>query len=149
MRCSAALQAALLAEAARSRRPRTDDGAAAPGGGAVLTGRGCSVLILLPGAPPARRRPVTSYRWLAIERRICMRDPNVPAQRRRSLGLLRAALALGVGEGTGEKIVGLAQLRRRTGVLLTRAPLLARPRLGSPVRWSLGRPADDARALAG
>ena len=48
----------------------------------------------------------------------------------------------------GRKIVGLAQLRRRTGVLLTSGTLLARPDWAA-LCAALGRPADDARALAG
>lgn len=152
-------QAALLNQA-RSRPAGCELVQRSSGGGAVLTGPWMlSTSILL---PPDHRLlaggTVTSYRWLGVLIAGLLRDMGVaahalsPADVRGSTadpslgwacfgGLSPWEVVVG-----GRKIVGLAQLRRRHGVLLTSGTLLARP------DWtllceSLDRPAADRAAL--
>lgn len=154
-------QAALLADA-RGRGARTEMVLRRSGGGAVLTGPWMlSTSILL---PPEHRLlaggTVSSYRWLGALIAGLLRDMGVAAHAlspddvRRNPGNPALGWACFGGlspwevVADGRKIVGLAQLRRRTGVLLTSGTLLARPDWAA-LCAALGRPADDARALAG
>lgn len=153
-------QAAMLADA-RGRGDQPEMVLRRSGGGAVLTGPWMlSTSILL---PPEHRLlaggTVSSYRWLGALIAGLLRDMGVAAHAlspddvRRNPGNPTLGWACFGGFSPwevvagGRKIVGLAQLRRRTGVLLTSGTLLARP------DWAalcavLGRPANDARALA-
>lgn len=153
-------QAALLADA-RGRGSQLEMVLRRSGGGAVLTGPWMlSASILL---PPDHRLlaggTVSSYRWLGALIAGLLRDLGVPAHAlspedvRRSPGdpALGWACFGGLSPwevvAEGRKVVGLAQLRRRNGVLLTSGTLL------SPPDWAtlcaaLGRPASDAQALA-
>lgn len=152
-------QAALLKQA-RQRPASCELVQRSSGGGAVLTGPWMlSTSILL---PPDHRLlaggTVTSYRWLGVLIAGLLRDMGLaahalsPAEVRGSAadpalgwacfgGLSPWEVVVG-----GRKIVGLAQLRRRHGVLLTSGTLLARP------DWhllcdTLGRPRADVQAL--
>ena len=135
---------------ARSRRPHTEMVLRRSGGGAVLTGPWMLSTDPAAGTTACSPAAVTSYRWLGALIAGLLRDMGVAAhacrlaRRRASHRTIRRSLepaSRPVGEWwrTGEKIVGLAQLRRRTVCCWPRAPLLARPRLGNPVRWSIGR----------
>lgn len=153
-------QAALLARAQQGRAG-IELAQRRSGGGAVLTGPWMlSTSILLPSDHRLLAGgTVASYRWLGALIAGLLRDMNVPAhalapdEARRapddptlSWACFGALSPWEVVVGR-RKIVGLAQLRRRNGVLLTSGTLLARP------DWEalcavLDRPADDADALA-
>lgn len=153
-------QAALLA-AARNRGNQPETVLRRSGGGAVLTGPWMlSTSILL---PPDHRLlsggTVSSYRWLGALIAGLLRDMGVaahalsPDEVRRNPGNPALGWACFGGlspwevVADGRKIVGLAQLRRRNGVLLTSGTLLARP--DWPTLCAvLGRPPEDACALA-
>lgn len=144
-----------------------DDGSGLPvllrgsGGGAVLVGPWMLGLsVALPAAHAlVRGGPVPSYRWLGEALAGVLQRFGIAAT-----ALPPAALAAPCADdplawacygglspwevvAQDRKLVGLAQVRRRTGVLLVGGLLLA------PPPWSLlcrvlGRPKADARALA-
>lgn len=131
------------------------------GGGAVLTGPWMlSTSIVL---PPDHRLlgggTVSSYRWLGALIAGLLRDMDVPARaltpdevrRTPSDPALNWACFGSFSPwevvADGKKIAGLAQLRRRNGVLLTSGTLLASPDWQS-LCTVLARPAGDAAALA-
>lgn len=153
-------QAALLA-AACGGKDRLEMVLRRSGGGAVLTGPWMlsTSILLPPDHELLSGSTVSSYRWLGVLIAGLLRDMNVPAHAltpedvRRSPGDPALGWACFGGLSPwevvagGRKIVGLAQLRRRNGVLLTSGTLLA------PPDWDalcavLGRPPDDARALS-
>lgn len=134
------------------------------GGGAVLVGPwmlGVSVA-LPPTHPLVREGPVPSYRWLGEALAQVLRDLGIAAQALAPARIdpFRAAVpapaatswACFAGVSPWEavvgrcKITGLAQVRRRTGVLLVAGVLLDRP------DWellclALGRPPEEAALL--
>ncbi len=153
-------QSALL-ERARNRRTQPEMVLRRSGGGAVLTGPWMlSTSILL---PPEHRLlaggTVGSYRWLGQLLAGLLRDIGVPAHALSPEDVRRSPVEPALGWACfgslspwevvagGRKIVGLAQLRRRNGVLLTSGTLLARPDWAA-LCAALERPATDARALA-
>jgi lipoate-protein ligase A len=130
------------------------------GGGAVLTGPWMvsASVVLPPGHPLLGRSTLSSYRWLGALHAGLLRDAGIPAyaippeEVRLRPGDARLKWACYGGLSPWEvvvgsrKIVGLAQLRRRTGVLLTSGTLIA------PPDWSLlcgalGQAAGDAALL--
>ncbi|WP_338759925.1 ligase [Massilia sp. METH4] len=130
------------------------------GGGAVLTGPWMvSASIVLPPAHPLLGRgTLSSYRWLGALHAGLLRDIGIAAyaippeevRLREADGGLKWACYGGVSPWEvvvgRRKIVGLAQLRRRTGVLLTSGTLIGRP------DWpllcdALGQPPADAALL--
>lgn len=131
------------------------------GGGAVLTGPWMlsASIVLPPDHPLLSAGPIGSYRWLGILHAGLLRDMGIaatalpPDQARRQPGDAALGWACYGGLSPWEvvvasrKIVGLAQLRRRTGVLLTSGTLIA------PPDWrllcqALGEPGDCSDALA-
>lgn len=127
------------------------------GGGAVLAGPWMLGLgVALPADDPRAAMPIAaSYKWLGTalaDWLIGMRIPaTATAARAATDG--RAAWACFAQPScwepcvAGRKIAGLAQIRRRNGVLYTAGVLLARP------PWPLlcavlGRPSEDAEVLA-
>jgi lipoate-protein ligase A len=132
------------------------------GGGAVLTGPWMvsASVVLPPDHPLLGRSTLASYRWLGALHAGLLRDAGIPAyaippeEVRMRPGDARLKWACYGGLSPWEvvvgdrKIVGLAQLRRRTGVLMTSGTLIA------PPDWSLlcgalGQPALDADLLDG
>lgn len=132
------------------------------GGGAVLTGPWMlSASIIL---PPEHRLiatgTVSSYRWLGALHAGLLRDLGIPAHALSPAELGQGGEAAALGWACfgslspwevvvrDRKIVGLAQLRRRNGVLLTSGTLLY------PPEWellcgALGQPPHHAEVLAG
>jgi lipoate-protein ligase A len=130
------------------------------GGGAVLTGPWMvsASVVLPPDHPLLGRSTLSSYRWLGALHAGLLRDAGIPAyaippeEVRLRPGDARLKWACYGGLSPWEvvvgtrKIVGLAQLRRRTGVLMTSGTLIA------PPDWSLlcgalGQEAADAALL--
>ncbi|AKQ53775.1 lipoate--protein ligase family protein [Bordetella hinzii] len=131
------------------------------GGGAVLTGPWMlsASILLPPDHPLLGTGVVASYRWLGVLHAGLLRDLGIDAHalspeavRRHDAtgdvpwacfgGLSPWEVAVG-----GRKIVGLAQVRRKQGVLLASGTLVSAP------AWqvlcdALGQPAEDARRLA-
>lgn len=115
------------------------------GGGAVLTGPWMvsASVVLPPDHPLLGRSTLSSYRWLGALHAGLLRDAGIPAyaippeEVRLRPGDARLKWACYGGLSPWEvvvgtrKIVGLAQLRRRTGVLMTSGTLIA------PPDWSL------------
>lgn len=141
--------------AARARRAGVDLCERASGGGAVLVGPwmlGASV-VLPPDHPLIGRNIAASYRWLGEAHASLLRDAGVAAsivERPTDPGELRWACFAGRSHGEVEvnarKIVGLAQARRRLGVLFSAGTLLETP------AWEvlcdvMGKPAATARSL--
>ncbi|HEU4843751.1 MAG TPA: ligase [Burkholderiaceae bacterium] len=125
------------------------------GGGAVLTGPWMvsASIILPPDHPLVGQGTVSSYRWLGALHAGLLRDAGIrayaipPEEVRLHQADARLKWACYGGLSPWEvvvnqrKIVGLAQLRKRTGVLITSGTLIARP------DWSLlcdalGQPGD-------
>jgi lipoate-protein ligase A len=132
------------------------------GGGAVLTGPWMvsASVVLPPDHPLLGRSTLSSYRWLGALHAGLLRDAGVrayaipPEEVRLQPADTRLKWACYGGLSPWEvvvgkrKIVGLAQLRRRTGVLMTSGTLIA------PPDWSLlcdalGQSAGDAALLDG
>ncbi|CAL96487.1 biotin/lipoate A/B protein ligase family protein [Azoarcus olearius] len=153
-------QAALHEEAARAARTDCELVQRRAGGGAVLTGPWMlsSSVVLPPDHRLLAGGTVSSYRWLGVLHAGLLRDFGMPAHalapdelaRRPGDPALGWACFGGLSPweviADGRKLVGLAQLRRQHGVLLTTGTLLYRP------EWSLlcdalGRPADDIARL--
>ena len=130
------------------------------GGGAVLTGPWMvsASVVLPPDHPLLGRSTLSSYRWLGALHAGLLRDAGIPAyaippeEVRLRPGDARLKWACYGGLSPWEvvvgsrKIVGLAQLRRRTGVLMTSGTLIA------PPDWTLlcgalGQAAADAALL--
>jgi lipoate-protein ligase A len=130
------------------------------GGGAVLTGPWMvsASIVLPPEHPLLGRGTLSSYRWLGALHAGLLRDIGIAAyaippeevRLRQPDARLKWACYGGVSPWEvvvgRRKIVGLAQLRRRTGVLLTSGTLIARP------DWrllcdALGQSAADAELL--
>jgi lipoate-protein ligase A len=126
------------------------------GGGAVLAGPwllGASV-VLPPDHPRVTPSIPASYGWLSRAHAAWLRAAGIiaePAPRPRDAGELGWACFAGQSHGellvAGRKLVGLAQARRRAGVLFSAGTLLAAP------PWDLlcevmGQPPEQARALA-
>ncbi len=131
------------------------------GGGAVLTGPWMlsASIVLPPDHALLSSGPIGSYRWLGVLHAGLLRDMGIaafalPPEQARSYRA-DAALTWACYGGLSpwevvvesRKIVGLAQLRRRTGVLLTSGTLIA------PPDWrllceALGQPAGLGDALA-
>lgn len=115
------------------------------GGGAVLTGPWMvsASVVLPPDHPLLGRSTLSSYRWLGALHAGLLRDAGIaayaipPEEVRLRPGDTRLKWACYGGLSPWEvvvgsrKIVGLAQLRRRTGVLMTSGTLIA------PPDWSL------------
>ena len=152
-------QAAVLARA-RKGRDRPEMVLRRSGGGAVLTGPWMlSTSIVL---PPEHRLlgggTVSSYRWLGALIAGLLRDMSIPARALPPDEVRRAPANPALGWACfgglspwevvvdGKKIVGLAQLRRRNGVLLTSGTLLARPDWHALCAL-LDRPDGEAAAL--
>lgn len=131
------------------------------GGGAVLVGPWMlsSSVLLPPGHRLLDGGTVASYRWLGVLHAGLLRDFGVPAHalppdevsRRPADPTLAWACFGGLSPwevvADGRKIVGLAQLRARHGVLLTTGTLLSRPDWPLLCR-ALGRAPDEAARLA-
>lgn len=132
------------------------------GGGAVLTGPWMvsASIVLPPDHPLVGAGTVSSYRWLGALHAGLLRDAGIKAhaippeevRAHQANARLRWACYGGLSPWEvvvdSRKIVGLAQLRRRTGVLITSGTLIAQP------DWTLlcdalGQPADDAELLSG
>jgi lipoate-protein ligase A len=122
-------------ELERAARAGVDLVGRATGGGAVLVGPwlvGASV-VLPPGHPLVLPALAASYRWLGEAHARCLAAAGVDGRivERPVRGALPWACFSGVGHGevvvAGRKIVGLAQARRREGVLLTAGTLVADP----------------------
>ncbi|MBB3222636.1 lipoate--protein ligase family protein [Pseudoduganella umbonata] len=130
------------------------------GGGAVLTGPWMvsASIVLPPEHPLLGRGTLSSYRWLGALHAGLLRDvgiaahavPPEEARLRQADARLKWACYGGLSPWEvvvgRRKIVGLAQLRRRTGVLLTSGTLIA------PPDWpllcdALGQAATDAALL--
>lgn len=125
------------------------------GGGAVLTGPWMlSLSVILPPDHPAVGQGIlSSYRWLGESlAKALHRCWDVPAQAlashasRPSHWACFAGLSPWEVVADGRKLVGLAQVRRRTGVLLTAGILV------NPPNWELlcevmGKPLTDATVL--
>lgn len=154
-------QAGLHAEAARAARTDCALVQRRAGGGAVLVGPWMlsSSIVLPPDHRLLAGGTVSSYRWLGALHAGLMRDFGIPAH-----ALSPAELARRPGEPTlgwacfgglspweviadDRKLVGLAQLRRRDGVLLTTGTLLHRPDWALLCQ-ALDRPAADIERLA-
>lgn len=150
-------------ERTREAVPGVDVVTRLAGGGAVLTGPWMlSASVLLPhGHALASERLVHSYRWLGELYAGVLRAMGIPAHaitpdearalRHHAAQQLDWACygayspwEVVVGH---RKIVGLAQVRRRNGVLLVAGLQLARPDWPLLAR-ALGRPAAEAAALA-
>lgn len=134
------------------------------GGGAVLAGPWMlSASVLLPrGHPLASEQLVNSYRWLGELYAAVLRSVGVAAhaltpeqahELQRQAGREHLGWACYGGYSPWEvvvgrkKIVGLAQVRRRGGVLLVAGLNLAQPDWPLLAR-ALGRPVGEAAALA-
>lgn len=153
-------QAALFEDAARSARTECELVQRRAGGGAVLVGPWMlsSSIVLPPGHRLLTGGTVGSYRWLGVLHAGLLRDFGVPAHalppdeiaRRPADPCLSWACFGGLSPwevvAAGRKIVGLAQLRSRHGVLLTTGTLLDRPDWWLLCR-ALGRPQDDVARL--
>lgn len=130
------------------------------GGGAVLTGPWMvsASIVLPPDHALLGRSTLSSYRWLGALHAGLLRDVGIAAyavppeevRLRQPDERLKWACYGGISPWEvvvgRRKIVGLAQLRRRTGVLITSGTLIA------PPDWSLlcdalGQPAADAALL--
>lgn len=128
------------------------------GGGAVLAGRwllGASVV--LPAQDPLVAVSIpASYRWLGLAHAAWLQDLGIAAQSVPAPGEFAGAalhwscfggLSHWEVEACGRKIVGLAQSRRRNGVLFSSGTLI------EPPPWemlceTLGRPGNEAAELA-
>lgn len=153
-------QAALHGEALRAARTQCELVQRRAGGGAVLTGPWMlsSSIVLPPQHRLLAGGTVTSYRWLGILHAGLLRDFGIAAHalapdelaRRPSDPALAWACFGGLSPweviAGGRKLVGLAQLRRQQGVLLTTGTLLQRPDWSLLCR-ALGRPDDDVARL--
>jgi lipoate---protein ligase len=132
------------------------------GGGAVLTGPWMvsASIVLPPDHPLVGHGTVSSYRWLGALHAGLLRDAGINAyaippeevRMHQANSRLKWACygALSPWEVVvnSRKIVGLAQQRKRTGVLITSGTLIAQP------DWTLlcdalGQPVDDAELLGG
>lgn len=130
------------------------------GGGAVLTGPWMvsASIVLPPDHPLLGHGTLSSYRWLGALHAGLLRDAGVKAyaippeevRLRQADARLKWACYGGVSPWEvvvgARKIVGLAQLRKRTGVLITSGTLIAQP------DWpllceALGQPPADAGLL--
>lgn len=154
-------QAALHDEAARAARTGCELVQRRAGGGAVLVGPWMlSSSVVLPlGHRLLAGGTVSSYRWLGVLHAGLLRDFGVPAHAlppdeivcRPADPALAWACFGGLSPwevvADGRKIVGLAQLRGRHGVLLTTGTLLYPPDWPLLCR-TLDRPQDDAARLA-
>jgi lipoate-protein ligase A len=130
------------------------------GGGAVLTGPWMvsASVVLPPDHPLLGRSTLSSYRWLGALHAGLLRDAGIPAyaippeEVRLRPGDTRLKWACYGGLSPWEvvvgsrKIVGLAQLRRRTGVLMTSGTLIGQPDW-SLLCGALGQSAADATLL--
>ncbi len=153
-------QAALHGEAARAARTDCELVQRRAGGGAVLVGPWMlsSSVVLPPDHRLLAGGTVASYRWLGVLHAGLLRDFGVPAHALAPEALRQRAadpaLAWACFGGLspwevvadGRKLVGLAQLRRRHGVLLTTGTLLWRPEWALLCR-ALDRPAADEARL--
>lgn len=154
-------QAALHDEAVRAAHTDCELVQRRAGGGAVLVGPWMlsSSVVLPPGHRLLANGTVSSYRWLGVLHAGLLRDFGVAAHalppdevaRRSADPALAWACFGGLSPwevvADGRKIVGLAQLRGRHGVLLTTGTLLDRPDWALLCR-ALGRPQEDAGRLA-
>jgi lipoate-protein ligase A len=143
------------AHAARARRAGVDLYERATGGGAVLVGPWmlAASVVLPPDHPLVDRSIAASYEWIGEAHASWLRDAGIPARivpRPTDPGELRWACFAGRSHGEvevdGRKIVGLAQARRRAGVLFSAGMLLSTP------AWEvlcdvMGKPAEAARSL--
>lgn len=132
------------------------------GGGAVLVGPWMlSASILLPlGHRYAQQPPALSYHWLGEAYRAVLAQAGIAsevltpaaARQRLAAGGAGPSWACFAGLSPGEvavgrrKLVGLAQVRRRTGVLFVAGLLLYRPDWERLVT-ALGQPPGDVAAL--
>lgn len=153
-------QAALLSEAARAARTHCELVQRRAGGGAVLTGPWMlsSSVVLPPDHRLLAGGTVASYRWLGVLHAGLLRDLGIPAHALAPEQLKARpadpALAWACFGGLspweviadGRKLVGLAQVRGRHGVLLTTGTLLWRPDWALLCR-ALDRPATDVTRL--
>jgi lipoate-protein ligase A len=153
-------QAALREEAVRAGRTDCELVQRRAGGGAVLTGPWMlsSSVVLPPEHRLLTGGTVASYRWLGVLHAGLLRDIGIPAHalapeqlrdRPGDPALVWACFGgLSPWEvvADGRKLVGLAQLRRRQGVLLTTGTLLWPPDWTLLCR-TLGRPDTDAARL--
>lgn len=131
------------------------------GGGAVLTGPWMlsASVVLPPDHYLLGNSLVASYRWLGILHAGLLRDLGIDAHAVPSAALREASVTRSLSWACfgslspwevvvgKRKIVGLAQIRRRHGVLLTSGTLI------SPPEWpllchALGEPDVDARLLS-
>lgn len=127
------------------------------GGTAVLTGPWMlSLSLVLPVEHPAARGgPLPAYEWLGRRCQAAMHALGIAramatADRRDAKSLAWACFAgLSPWEVTvdGRKLVGLAQRRRKQGVLVAAGVLLTPPDWDLACR-RMGRPASDAQGLA-
>lgn len=154
-------QTALHEQSARAARTDCELVQRRAGGGAVLVGPWMlsSSVVLPPDHRLLAGGTVASYRWLGVLHAGLLRDFGVPAhalppdELKRRPGDPSLAWACFGGLSPWEvvadrqKVVGLAQLRGRHGVLLTTGTLLHRPDWALLCR-TLGRPEDDAARLA-
>lgn len=132
------------------------------GGGAVLTGPWMvsASIVLPPDHPLVGHGTVSSYRWLGALHAGLLRDSGIkayaipPEEVRIHAANARLRWACYGGLSPWEvvvnsrKIVGLAQLRRRTGVLITSGTLIAQPEWGL-LCDALGQSVGDAELLSG
>ena len=153
-------QAVLHDEAVQAARTQCELVQRRAGGGAVLTGPWMlsSSVVLPPHHRLLAGGTVTSYRWLGILHAGLLRDFGIAAHalapdelaRRQSDPALAWACFGGLSPweviADGRKLVGLAQLRRQHGVLLTTGTLLQRPDWSLLCR-ALGRPDEDVARL--
>ena len=125
------------------------------GGGAVLAGPWllAASVVLPPGDPRVGASIRASYRWLGLTFVDWLGAFGIDARLVAGLGRSSSWACFGVSS-PGEvavgprKIVGLAQARRRQGVLLSAGALVAPPPWGV-LCDVMGRPAADAADLAG
>lgn len=134
-------QARLHAEAAQAARTDCALVQRRAGGGAVLVGPWMlsSSIVLPPDHRLLAGGTVSSYRWLGALHAGLMRDYGIPAHALSPAELARRPNDPSLGWACfgglspwevvahDRKLVGLAQLRRRDGVLLTTGTLLHRP----------------------
>lgn len=153
-------QAGLHAEAARAARTDCALVQRRAGGGAVLVGPWMlsSSIVLPPDHRLLAGGTVASYRWLGALHAGLMRDFGIPAHALSPAELARRASEPTLGWACfgglspweviadDRKLVGLAQLRRRDGVLLTTGTLLHRPDWALLCR-ALDRPGTDIDRL--
>ncbi len=125
------------------------------GGGAVLTGPWMlSLSVILPPDHPAVGQCIlSSYRWLGESLATALHKCwDVPAKALASHPIRPAHWACFAGlspwevVADGRKLVGLAQVRRRTGVLLT-AGILVNPPDWALLCEAMGKPQTDATVL--